>query len=165
MIRSTLIFFTFIFLTSFLSIKKQEEFKSILIGKKVAETPLSEHIASDVNGDQLIFVIAYGCPHCEEATKKAIKLKKDHLIDDLIVLGSEAGETDAKKTFLTNLGDTPDFKIIDYDWANFPRKFTSAETGFPNPPVIFYVRNNVIKKIMTEIPSTASFKKLKEKIK
>jgi hypothetical protein len=141
--------------------KEQGEFKSMLIGKKIAETPLNEYIKEDIKGDQLILFIAYGCSHCREATEKAIKLKSSNLIDDLIILGSEAGETDAKKMFITSVGENNQMKVIDYDWANFPRKFTAAEKGFPNPPVIFFVRNNVIKKIMTEIPTAASFKKIK----
>jgi hypothetical protein len=162
MIRFALLFFSLFLLASFLSEKDQGEFKSMLIGKKIAETPLNEYIKEDVKGDQLILFIAYGCSHCREATEKAVKLKNDHLIDDLIILGSEAGETDAKKTFI-EIGENKQLKLIDYDWANFPRKFTAAEKGFPNPPVIFYIHDNVIKKILTEIPSAASFKKMKEK--
>jgi hypothetical protein len=147
---------------SFLSKKEQGEFKSILIEKKISDTPLNEYIKEELKGDQLILLIAYGCHHCREATEKAIQLKNSHLIDDLIILGSEAGETDAKKTFM-GLGENSQLKVIDYDWANFPRKFTTAEKGFPDPPVIFYIHDNVIKKIMTEIPSASSFKKIKEK--
>jgi hypothetical protein len=162
MMRSTLLFCILLFFASFLSKKEQGEFKSILIEKKISDTPLNEYIKEELKGDQLILLIAYGCHHCREATEKAIQLKNSHLIDDLIILGSEAGETDAKKTFM-GLGENSQLKMIDYDWANFPRKFTTAEKGFPDPPVIFYVHDNVIKKIMTEIPSASSFKKIKEK--
>jgi hypothetical protein len=161
--RSTFLFATLLFLSSFLFIKEQGTFKSMLIGKTIAETPLHEYIQEDVKGDQLILMIAYGCSHCREATEKAIQLKKNNLIDDLIILGSEAGETDAKKTFIAGLGENDQQKMIDYDWANFPRKFTGAEKGFPNPPVIFYVHDNVLKKILTEIPNETVFKKMKEK--
>jgi hypothetical protein len=163
MIRNTFLFLSLLLFTSFLSKKEQGEFKSILIGKKIAETPLNEYIKEGVKGDQLILFIAYGCSHCKEATEKAIELKNSGLIDDLIILGSEAGETDAKKKFIAGLGENNQLKLIDYDWADFPRKFTAAEKGFPNPPVIFFVRNTVIKKIMTEIPGPSSFKKIKEK--
>jgi hypothetical protein len=165
MVRPVLFLLAILVLTSFLAKKEQGEFKSMLIGKKIAETPLSEYIREDIKGDQLILFIAYGCSHCREATQKAIEFKSSNLIDDLIILGSEAGETDAKKTFVAGLGENNQLKLIDYDWANFPRKFTAAEKGFPNPPVIFYIHDNVIKKIMTEIPSAASFKKYKEKMK
>lgn len=165
MIRATLFFLTFFFFTSFLSKKEQGEFKSMLIGKKITETPLNEYIKKDVNGDQLILLIAYGCSHCREATAKAIQLKSNHLIDNLIILGSEAGETYAKKTYIAELDKTNELQLIDYDWANFPRKFTVPEQGFPNPPIIFYVRDNVIKKIFTEVPTAVAFKKIKGNVK
>lgn len=160
--RSLLFFVILFFCVSSFSIKEQGAFNSVLIGKKITDTPLNEYIKEEVKGDQLILMIAYGCSHCREATEKAVQLKKNKLIDDLIILGSEAGETDAKKTFV-GLGENDQLKLIDYDWANFPREFTSAEKGFPNPPVIFYVHDNVIKKIITEIPGESAFKKMKEK--
>ncbi len=170
--------FTFSYMTTFRSLTlliiffiagfqlyAQHAFKSILIGKNITDTPLHNYIKEEVKGDQLILMIAYGCSHCKEATGKALQLKKEKLIDDLIVLGSEAGETDAKKNYILEFKDASPFKMIDYEWATFPQKFIVPEPKFPNPPIIFYIRDNVLLKIITEVPDSNAFKKMKGKTK
>ena len=152
----------FLFIFSFTLTNAQGSFKSVHTGKKVAETPLGEYIKEDVTGDQLILMIAYGCSHCKDATQKAIKLKRNNQIDDFIILGSEAEETDAKAGYLYNIGTNDLPKIIDYEWTTFPKKFIIPEPGFPNPPVIFYIHNNVIESILTDVPDGGSFKKMKK---
>lgn len=160
MAPSKKIFLLLIFSTiSFLSMNAQGIFKSVHTGKKISDTPLAEYIKDDVMGDQLILMIAYGCSHCKEATQKAIKLKRNNLIDDFIILGSEAEETSAKAGFMSTIGTNDYIKIIDYDWTTFPKKFIIPEPGFPNPPVIFYIHDNVIVSIMTDVPDSGNFKK------
>lgn len=144
--------------------KEKGTYNSILIGKKVSESPLHDYIKHTVTGDQLIAVIAYGCSHCMETTSKIIKLKKNNLLDDFIILGSEAGEEGTKKTFLSAFAGDEKFNLVDYDWLSLPKKFIEPEPSFPNPPVVFFIRNNVIVKIFSELPSPNDFKKMKERI-
>lgn len=158
MIHRKIFVLTCILCCSLFSLKAQSPFRSSLIGKKIADTPLSEYIKEDVKGDQLILLIAYGCSHCQKAVQKALRLRNTNSIDNFIVLGSEAEETNAKSEFMTTVADE-DIKIIDYDWTTFPRKFTIPEPGFPNPPVIFYVQNNVIINIFTEVPDKGNYRK------
>ncbi|HRG53466.1 MAG TPA: hypothetical protein PLL00_11570 [Bacteroidia bacterium] len=158
MIRSNVFILSLILTCSFISVQAQSPFRSALIGKKVSETPLSEYIQQDIHGDQLILLIAYGCSHCQKATQKALRLRNTSSIDNFIVLGSEAEETNTKAEFMATIADE-DIKVIDYEWTTFPRKFTIPEPGFPNPPVIFYVQNNVIMNIMTDVPDKANYKK------
>jgi|SRR3954466_2706460 len=158
MVRCKILLFICILGCSFFSLKAQGPFKSTLIGKKIADTPLSEYIQEDVNGDQFILLIAYGCSHCQKAVQQALRLRSTNSIDNFIVLGSEAEETSAKSAFMTTIAGE-DIKIIDYDWTTFPRKFTIPEPGFPNPPVIFYIRNNVIMNIFTEVPDKGNYRK------
>lgn len=163
MIRNKHLILTFVLFSFFLSIKGQRSFNSALIGKKIADTPLSDYIKKDVMGDQFILMIAYGCTHCRQAVQKAIRLKNNHSIDDFIILGSEAEETSAKEDFLTTIGPDEQEKMIDYDWTTFPKKFIIPEPGFPNPPVVFYIHDNIIINIMTEVPDSGNYRKLKGK--
>ena len=143
---------------SFISIKAQTPFRSSLIGKNISDTPLSEYIKEEVKGDQFILLIAYGCSHCQKAVQQALRLRNTNSIDNFIILGSEAEETNAKSEFMTTIAGE-DIRIIDYDWTTFPRKFTIPEPGFPNPPVIFYIQNNVIVNIFTEVPDKGNYRK------
>ena len=156
-------FLTLLLLTFSFGVIQGQTFKSVLLDKKISETTLGEYIKEDVMGDQLILMIAYGCSHCREAAQKAIKLKRNNLIDDFIILGSEAEETDAKAGFLTTIGTNDYIKIVDYEWTTFPKKFIIPEPGFPNPPVIFYIHDNVIKLIMKDVPDAGEFKKMRGK--
>lgn len=158
MIRYKILILTSLLCFLFISIKAQSPFRSALIGKNVSETPLSEYIKEDIKGDQFILLIAYGCSHCQKAVQKALRLRTTNSIDNFIVLGSEAEETNTKAEFLATVADE-DIRIIDYDWTTFPRKFTIPEPGFPNPPVIFYVQNNIIMNIMTDVPDKGNYKK------
>ena len=158
MINRRFFFSILILFCTLISVKAQNSFRSTLIGKKIADTPLNEYIKEDVNGDQLILLIAYGCSHCQKAVQKALRLRNTNSIDNFIVLGSEAEETNAKAAFMATVADE-DMKIIDYEWTTFPRKFTIPEPGFPNPPVIFYIQNNVIINIFTEVPDKGNYKK------
>ncbi len=144
--------------------KDDGTFNSILIGKKISESPLQKYIKKDVLGDQFIAVIAYGCSHCIETTSKIIKLKKDKLIDDFIILGSEAGEDGTKKVFLATFPADEKLTIIDYDWLSLPRKFIDPEPAFPNPPVVFFIHNNTIQKVFSELPSSKALKRLKAQV-
>lgn len=153
------LFFMFLFTSSF----SQDSFNSVHTGKKIQDTPLHDYLKKELNGDQLVLLIAYGCSHCKEATEKAIQLKNDELIDGLVILGSEAGEKGTKETYLESLSDKS-IQPVDYDWTSFPKKFIIPEPGFPNPPVVFFVHNNVIKKILKGVPDAGALKKLKNKI-
>lgn len=157
--RFALLFFGLFFFTSFF----QDSFNSVHLGKKIADTPLHDYLKEEIKGDQLVLLIAYGCSHCKEATEKAIQLKNDKQIDGLIVLGSEAGEKGTKEKFKEDLSDLS-IKLIDYDWTSFPKKFIIPEPGFPNPPVVFFIRNDVLKKILTGVPDAGALKKLKNKL-
>lgn len=149
---------TFLLCILFISMNAQSPFRSSLIGKNISETPLNEYIKEDIKGDQFVLLIAYGCSHCQKAVQKALRLRTTSSIDNFIVLGSEAEETNAKAEFMSSFGDE-DIKIIDYDWTTFPKKFTIPEPGFPNPPVIFYIQNNVIMNILTDVPDKGNYKK------
>ena len=144
--------------------KEKGTYNSLLIGKKISESPLHAYIKHSVTGDQFIAVIAYGCSHCIETTSKIRKLKENKLIDDFIILGSEAGEDGTKKAFLSALPADEKINIVDYDWLSLPKKFIEPEPSFPNPPVVFFIRNNVIVKIFSELPSQNDFKKIKDRI-
>jgi hypothetical protein len=156
--------FVCLFLLVFsLSSFSQDAFNSVHTGKKITDTPLHDYLKEELKGDQLILLIAYGCSHCKEATEKAIQRRKEGLIDELIILGSEAGEKGSKELFRQELSDKS-VRLIDYDWTSFPKKFIIPEPGFPNPPVVFFIRNNVIKKILNGVPDTGAMKKLKHKL-
>lgn len=157
--RLALLFFTLFYVSSF----SQDSFNSVHTGKKIADTPLHDYLKQEIKGDQLVLLIAYGCSHCKEATEKAIQLKNNQLIDNVIILGSEAGEKGTKETFKEELSDHS-IQLIDYDWTSFPKKFIIPEPGFPNPPVVFFIRNDVIKKILTGVPDASGLKKLKNKL-
>lgn len=154
---------TILLASSLLSVKAQRTFNSVLTGKKISDTPLNEYIKEDVMGDQFILMIAYGCTHCRQAVQKAIRLKNNNSIDDFIILGSEAEETSAKADFMTTIGPDEQARMIDYDWTTFPKKFIIPEPGFPNPPVVFYIHDNIIISIMTEVPDSGNYRKLKGK--
>jgi hypothetical protein len=157
--RFTLLVFACFFFSSFF----QDAFNSVHTGKKIADTPLHDYLKQELKGDQLVLLIAYGCSHCKEATEKAIQLKNNKLIDGLVILGSEAGEKGTKDAFREELSDRS-IQLIDYDWTSFPKKFIIPEPGFPNPPVVFFVRNDVIKKILTGVPDEGGLKKLKNRL-
>jgi hypothetical protein len=156
--RYKLQLFTFLLCVAAFSLHAQTSFRSALIGKNIADTPLSDYIKEDVKGDQFILLIAYGCHHCQKAVQQALRLRTTNSIDNFIVLGSEAEETSAKSEFMTKFADE-DLKIIDYDWTTFPGKFTIPEPGFPNPPVVFYIQNNIIISILTEVPDKGNYRR------
>jgi len=168
MVRLTLILSSLIFLSSFSKIdhlKKNDDgsIKSILVGKKISDSPFDEYIKTDLKGDHIILFLVYGCEHCWNAATAIKKLKDAKLVNDVIIMGSEAGETDTKKKFMEIVGTDLNCTIMDYDWATMPRKFTGPEPDMPPPPLAFYVHDNIIKKVYSVMPSEEEFKKVKVK--
>ena len=154
-----------VFLSSFSKMEQLKKddgsVKSILVGKKVSDSPFNEYIKTDLQGDQVILLIVYGCGHCRDAAIAVKKLKDAKLISDVIVLGSEAGEAGTKKEFMEIAGNALDCTVIDYDWETLPKKFTGPEPKMSPPPLAFYIHDNVIKKIYSVMPAEKEFRKAK----
>lgn len=129
-------------------------YRSSLEGKLLSDTPFGHYIPGSLPGQTLLVLVAYGCSHCEEATKETMKLKA--YTDRLLILGS--GTEEEKRMFLKNTG--ADCKMYDYDFSQMRTEILAADKDFPPPPVCIYIRNNVLRKVFLKIPEPARFAKI-----
>jgi hypothetical protein len=132
-------------------------YPSVLIGKKITETPFAKYIKDDLPGNTLMLFISYGCSHCEEATLKAKKLEGQ--FDRIIILGY--GDSTEKKMFYQNTKNN--YKSYDYDFSSMRSEIIGADSHFPPPPTAIWILNNVINKVFVKIPAAEYFGKRKDK--
>lgn len=133
-------------------------YKSTLTGKQLSETPFGNYIKENVAGDQMIIVVSYGCDHCWDATKEVNKLKKENLIDNILILGT--GSEAEKAEFKEKTGT--DYKMTDYDFETMKNTIKNMDASFPPPPFAIWVKDNIVKAVFVIMPSAKTFKKLKE---
>jgi len=144
------------FLFSFFVKDDNGTVKSIFLEKRISETPFADHIKEDLKGEHIIMFINYGCWHCWTAINKMDTLQQANLVKDVIVFGSDFGDPNAKSEYAKNV--LRPHKMYDYDWTTVPRKFTSQDPTLPQPPLAFYIKDNVIRLIFVKMPTPQEFK-------
>ncbi len=156
MFRICSIIIAFFILSSF---SGDEIYSGKFIGKKISETPFGDYIKTDLPGTNVIILVSYGCSHCWDATVTIDKLKKEKLIDSILILGN--GTTEEKEEFKQNTAT--DYQTIDYDFQEMKTKIFAIDPDFPPPPCAILVTNNIITNVFIEMPTAKQFKKLKAK--
>ncbi|MEW6468699.1 MAG: hypothetical protein AB1458_07230, partial [Bacteroidota bacterium] len=131
MLKNTVALYAILLLCSFAFIPPQSEEKGNYVspkftGKKLQETVFGEFVKESFTGKTMLMVVSYGCDHCWDATRDAQKIKDEKLIDEIVILGAEAGEPGAKDKFKKETGQS--YKMIDYDYNLLGKKLMTQDS-------------------------------------
>lgn len=153
--------FLLLFALSSFVINGDGTYQSAMTGKKTQETLFGDYIQNELPGDQVIIVVSYGCDHCWNATKEISILKKENLLNGILVLGT--GTAEEKEGFRKETAT--DDQLIDYDFEKMKLQIKAFDPAFPPPPFAIWTKDNVVKAVFTEMPSAKAFKKCSRKSK
>ena len=160
MLRSLLSISCIIVLASFAGLPSDEKgvySHPAFVGKKIQSTVFGEYFKDGLKGKTIAMVVSYGCEHCQDATRDAQKLWDEKLIDNIVILGTEMGDTGSRDKFKKAVEHN--YTMIEYDFTQLAPKLMAVDSLFPPVPVGIYLKDDVIVKMYTQIPGVNSFAK------